>query len=393
MKESASVVVIGGGVAGTSVAYHLAQRGLKGVVLLEQGSLASGSSSKSDGIVERQFVSEFDIMLRIKSFEILHELINNGSNINFVPIGYLRLASEESDAQKYRESVKLQHSLGINDTRFLKREEIKQLLPFLKVDDLLCGLYCPSDGMIDGSQLATSFAKQTEKLGGTIVQFTPVVGIKQSSDARRYLVETTQGHIRCDYVVNAAGGWSSAIAKMLGTYIPVKPVRRQIVVLEVPYQDAGMMPFFIDMRSRLYMHGSGGRKTVHAGIHQDVDLDAEPSADPGAFDTGVDFKFTEQVAQAVESRAPGLSGATVKGGWAGLYEITPDSRPILGEVPGLPRFVNCTGFSGYGIQLSPIAGKLISELIVDGKTRTIENISQLEIGRFAKNSRSSYSLF
>jgi sarcosine oxidase, subunit beta len=139
------------------------------------------------------------------------------------------------------------------------------------------------------------------------------------------------------------------------------------------------------------MHGSGGGNIVHSGIHQDTDVRAELGADADRYDAGVDFKFQEEVAAAIESRAPGLSGATVKGGWAGLYEITPDSRPILGELSDLPGFFNCTGFSGYGIQLSPIAGKLTSELIVDGRTETIKDISALDVGRFSEST--DYSLF
>jgi len=389
LKDSASVAIIGGGVAGTSVAYHLGLKGHRGVILLEQSSLASGSSSRSDGIVERQFISEFDILLRVKSFEILQDLFN-AKSVDFSPIGYLRLTSDEKDIPKYRESVKIQHSLGVTDSRFLERDEIKRILPFLRVDDIAGALYGPSDGMIDGSQLATSFAREAEKLGVSILQKVAVVGIEKSTQ-RRYRVRTNQGEINCDYVVNAAGAWAGSIGKMIGVEIPVRPVRRQIVTLEVPYQNAGRMPFFIDMKSRLYMHGSGGGNKVHSGVHLDTDIDTETSAEPEKYDSGVDFKFMEQLASAIESRAPGLSGAVVKGGWAGLYEITPDARPILGELAEFPGFLNCTGFNGYGIQLSSVAGKLTSEIIADGKTETIRDISPLEIRRFKQSGK--YSLF
>ena len=389
MKDSASVVIIGGGVVGTSIAYHLCLKRRRDVVLLEQNSLASGSSSRSDGIVERQFVSEFDIVLRVKSFEILRDFFNS-KGVDFSPIGYVRLTTDEKDVPKYRESIRIQHSLGVSDSRFLERDEIKGILPFLRVDDFAGALYGPSDGITDGSQLATSFAREAEKLGTSIMQKVSVVDIKKSAK-RRYRVTTSQGEIDCDCVVNAAGAWARAIGKMIGVEIPVKPVRRQIVKLEMPYQNAGKMPFFIDMKSRLYMHGSGGGNTVHSGIHLDTDVETEPAVDPENYDSGVDFKFMEQVASVVKSRAPGLSGAVVKGGWAGLYEITPDARPILGELTEFPGFLNCTGFSGYGIQLSAVAGKLISELITDGRTETIRDISSLEIGRFKQGEK--YSLF
>jgi sarcosine oxidase, subunit beta len=386
-----SVLIIGGGVAGTSIAYHLGLKAQQDVLLLERNTLASGSSSKSDGIVERQLISEFDILMRVKSFEILPDFFKT-KGVDFTPIGYLRLTSDERDIPKYRESVRIQHSLGVTDSKFVERDEIKKILPFLRVDDLLGALYGPSDGMTDGSLLAASFAREAEKFGASIFQRVSVRGIKrQTGGGRRFHITTDQGDVDCDYVVNAAGAWAASIGKFVGAEIPVKAVRRQIVVLDVPYQNAGRMPFFIDMKSRLYMHGSGGGNTVHSGVHIDVDNETETGVNPESYDPGVDFKFTEQVAEAIEDRAPGLSGAAVKGGWAGLYEITPDSRPILGEVPDLPGFVNCTGFSGYGIQLSPVAGKLVSELIVDGRTETIKDISPLDIRRFGK--MKGYSLF
>jgi sarcosine oxidase, subunit beta len=389
LKESASVVIIGGGVAGTSVAYYLALKGQKDVLLLEQNAIASGSSSRSDGIVERQLLSEFDILLRVKSFEILSELFKKG--VDFTPIGYLRLTSDEKDVPKYLESIRIQRALGVNDSQFLETDEIKKILPFIQADDLVGALYGPSDGMTDGSLLATTFAKEAEKLGARILQQVLVHEIKRTSGEKRYRIMTSQGEVACDHLVNAAGAWAKYIGDMIGVEIPVKAARRQIVKLEVSYQNAGRIPFFIDMKSRLYMHGSGGGKIVHCGLHFDEDSSTEPDVDPNRYDDGVDFSFTEQVASAVESRAPGLSGAIVKGGWAGLYEITPDSRPILGELPEFPGFYNCTGFSGYGIQLSPIAGKLVAELILSGKTDTIRDIFPLEIGRFKR--KSGYSLF
>jgi len=159
----------------------------------------------------------------------------------------------------------------------------------------------------------------------------------------------------------------------------------------VPYEGAGQMPFFIDMKSRLYMHGTGGRgHEVFCGIHRDADID-EPAEDPDKYNQGQDFEFVERIARTITDRAPGLNGASVKGGVTGLYEITPDSRPILGEHPELPGFFNCNGFSGYGIQLSPIAGKLTAEMIAKAKPVTVADISPLRIDRF--KTKKDYTLF
>lgn len=389
MKDKYDVVIVGGGIAGTAVAYHLGLMGENDTVLLEQEALGYGSSSRSDSIVERQLLTEFDILLRVKSFETLTYFFRE-KGVDFSPIGYIRITSDEEDIAKYQDSVRIQRSLGVRDSRVLQPKELKKILPFLKVDDVAGALYGESDGVTDGSQLTAAFAREAERLGVEIALRTRVEGISRSGN-RRFVVKTDRGDISCDYIVNAAGAWSRKIGDMAGVDVPVKPARRELVILQVPYENAGKMPFFIDMKSRLYMHGTGGKgHEVHGGVHQDVDKD-EPAADPDNYNQGQDFKFVEKVANAIEYRAPGLSGASVKGGIAGLYEITPDSRPILGEHPELPGFFNCNGFSGYGIQLSPIAGRLTAEMIVKGKTVTITDLSALTIDRF--KTKKDYSLF
>jgi sarcosine oxidase subunit beta len=280
--------------------------------------------------------------------------------------------------------------LGVKDSRVLQPSELKKILPFLNVEDLAGALYCESDGVTDGSQLTSAFAKEADRFGVEIALKTRVEGITRSGN-RRFVVKTNRGDISCDYIVNAAGAWSRKIGDMAGISIPIKPARRQYVILQVPYEGAGNMPFFIDMKSRLYMHGTGGRgHEVFCGIHLDADRD-EPAEDPDNYNQGQDFEFVEKVAKTIAYRAPGLKEASVKGGVTGLYEITPDSRPILGEHPEVPGFFNCNGFSGYGIQLSPIAGKLTAEMIVEAKRVTITNVSSLMIDRF--KTKKDYTLF
>ena len=389
MKETAAVVIVGGGIAGSAVAYNLGLMGKNDTVLLEQEALSYGSTSRSDSIVERQLLTDFDILLRVKSFETLTYFFRE-KGVDFSPIGYIRITSNEEDLGKYQNSVRIQRSFGITDSHVLQPKELKKILPFLNVDDVAGALYCESDGVTDASQLNAAFAREAERLGIEIALKTRAEGISRSGN-RRFVVKTNRGDISCDYIVNATGAWSRKIGAMVGLDVPVKPARRELVILQVPYENAGRIPFFIDMKSRLYMHGTGGKgHEVHCGIHQDVDKD-EPAADPDNYNEGQDFDFVEKVANAIEYRAPGLSGASVKGGIAGLYEITPDSRPILGEHPDLPGFYNCNGFSGYGIQLSPIAGKLTAEMIVKGKPVTITDISTLTIDRF--RTKRDYSLF
>jgi sarcosine oxidase subunit beta len=340
-------------------------------------------------MVERQLLNEFDILMRVKSFETLTYFFTE-KGVVFAPIGYIRIAASAEDVPKYHESVRIQRSLGVKDSRVLQPSELKQILPFLRVDDIAGALYCESDGVTDGSQLTAAFAKEADVSGVEIALKTRVEGISRLGK-HRFTVKTDRGDISCDNIVNAAGAWSRRVGALAGIEIPVKPARREYVILEVPYEDAGSMPFFIDMKSRLYMHGTGGGgHQVFCGIHRDADRD-EPAEDPDNYNQGQDFDFVERVAKAIDYRAPGLSGAAVKGGITGLYEITPDSRPILGEHPDLPGFFNCNGFSGYGIQLSPIAGKLTAEMIVKGRSTTITDVSPLMIDRF--KTKKDYTLF
>ncbi|HYB84645.1 MAG TPA: FAD-binding oxidoreductase [archaeon] len=389
MKETAEVVVVGGGIAGASVAYHLGLMGKSDTVLLEQETLGYGSTSKSNSIVERQLLNEFDILLRVKSFETLTYFFRE-KGVVFTPIGYIRITSAVEDIPKYHESVRIQRSLGVTDSRVLQPGELKKILPFLRIDDLTAALYCESDGVTDGSQLMAALAREADNFGVEIALKTRVEGISRVG-SHRFIIKTNRGNISCRYIVNAAGAWSSKIGDMAGVRIPVKPARRQYTILRVPYDGAGQMPFFIDMKSRLYMHGTGGRgHEVFCGIHRDADID-EPAEDPDKYNQGQDFEFVERIARTITDRAPGLNGASVKGGVTGLYEITPDSRPILGEHPELPGFFNCNGFSGYGIQLSPIAGKLTAEMIAKAKPVTVADISPLRIDRF--KTKKDYTLF
>jgi sarcosine oxidase, subunit beta len=385
--RNSSVVIVGGGVVGASVAYHLSKMGVRDAVILEKNAVGSGSSSKSDSIVERQLLAEFDILLRVKSFEILRDFFEN-KGVPFRPIGYIRMTTTQQDVEKFKESIRIQRRFGITDSEVVDAKAVKELMPYVNVDDVCGALYGPSDGMTDGSALASAFASEATKNGAEVVQGAAVSSISRT--ATGFQVNTSQGNLAAKKVVNCAGPWATNIGAMLDVVIPVKPLRREIVQLGVAIPDAANIPFFIDMKSRLYVHGAGMQGTVLAGVHDDMDLPEEMPADPDNYRPGVDQSFLERLATAIEFRAPGLSGGSVQGGWAGLYEVTPDSRPIIDEHAEVPGFFSCTGFSGYGIQLSPIAGKLMAELLCDGKISSIPDAAPLRAGRF---DGAGYSLF
>jgi sarcosine oxidase, subunit beta len=327
-------------------------------------------------------------MLRVKSFEILRTFFQD-KGVDFRPIGYVRMTSSEAELARFGESVRIQSRLGVKDSRIIYPDEIKDLMPFMNVRDIEGALYGPSDGMTDGSQLTTAFAVEAASRGVELLQNTRATAISREGD--RYEVTTDSGRMTAKNVVDASGAWANEVASFLGVQVPVKPVRRQIVRLGVSVPNAEEMPFFIDMKTRLYMHGAGTAGMVLAGIHDDTAVESEAAADPDGYNPGVDGEFIERLAEAIASRAPGLAGGSLRGGWAGLYEVTPDSRPIIDELPDSPGFFVCAGFSGYGIQLAPIAGKLTAELISDGRMSTVGDAAPLSLRRF--RGTGGYSLF
>ncbi len=376
MKDFFSIAIVGGGIIGCSIAYQLALRDCTDVILLEQRTLASGSSGRSDGIIERQFFTEFDILLRVKSFPVFRTLFEE-KGVYFKPTGYLRIASDRAELESYARSISLQRKLGITDSSLLTNREIRERLPWL-VGEMPGAILGKTDGQTDGYQVTWAFANEAEKHGVHIRQNTKVVDmVKQETG---WLLETTMGKVRCNRLVNASGAWASRIAKIAGLTLPVKPVRRQVLQLEPPIK-IGDIPFVIDMKSRLYFHlATDG--SLNVGVHVDRDLATEPAVSPDRLKEAVDLEFVNQVHASLEHRAPALADSRVKGGWAGLYEITPDSRPIIGEHPDVPGLIHAIGFSGYGIQLSPIAGMLVSEIITNGGPVTIPDISPLSPTRF-----------
>jgi sarcosine oxidase, subunit beta len=344
----------------------------KDVMLVEQSSIASGASSKADNIVERQFVEEIDLLLRVKAFEIFPHFFED-LGVPFRKIGYLRLTGDKKDLSSYRKSVRIQKRLGIEDSRVVAPEELRGMFPFMNTEGLLGGLYGPSDGITNGEKLTRAYAREARKGGVKIWENTKVKAIKVSGD--RVVVKTSKGEVRCDKIVNATGPWAASLGKMLGFEIPVKGIRRQTVLFESSMKNAGMLTNCVDMSTNFYVHGSGYGRRIFSGLTTTV------YADPDHYDHGVDPSYLDDLTKATKFRAPGLVGSKLVGGWAGVLDLTPDSRPIIGIHPSMPQLVNCSA-GGFGIQLSPILGKLVAETIVNGKSLTIPNIDKLKIERF-----------
>ncbi len=371
-RDSASVVIVGAGIVGSSIAYHLSARGCTDVIVLEKGDTeACGSTARSAAGVRHQFATEVNIRLSVYSIErLIHFEKEVGGFSGLKQIGYLLLVSDAETWRQYQQNVVLQQSLGVR-SRLLTPKEAAELVPTGNFENLLGATYCPDDGHCDPYGVAVGYLNAARRTGVEVRRSTPVTGIRRDA-CRVTVIETTHGSIACETVINAAGPWAGQVGALAGLKIPVLPYRRCIYMTE-PVMIAPF-PFVIDTASGFYMRPEGDKLLIG------VTNEAEPSSE----NVAVDWEWLERVLELGAERFPFIAetGIVRRNCWAGLYENTPDHCPILGRHPELENYIDASGFSGHGVMHSPATGMLIAEEVLDGRAHTI-NIDDLRIGRFA----------
>jgi sarcosine oxidase subunit beta len=372
VTETADVVIVGGGAVGTSIAYHLAQRGVgRGVVLLERNTLGSGSTGRSAGGIRCQYSTEVNIRFSLESVAFWRTFEERlGLPIDYREIGYLFLASTAREREQFEANIALQNALGV-PSRLVEPDEIGRLVPGLRTDDLLAGAYSATDAVAGPNEAVQGFARRARDGGVQIREGIEVIAV-DARGGRIHAVETTAGHIETPIVVNAAGAWAGLLGHMVGVDVPVKPYRRELFVSEpVALDDIPEVPLVIDLHVGWYFRREG------AGILMSGAKDAHSS-----FDTHVDWAGLPRIADYATRRMPPL--AAVRFGnkaWAGLYDVSPDDHAIVGAVPEVAGLYCANGFSGHGFQHSPATGRAIAELILDGHVSDLD-IAPLSITRF-----------
>lgn len=370
--SAAEVVVIGGGVMGASAAYHLALRGQRDVVLLESGSFfGQGATGKCAGGIRYQFSTAINIRLSQISLPMLQRFEDEtGQFIDLRWPGYMLLATTDENVAEFRRNIELQHSLGV-PTEWLDQDEVRRRVPQIVADDVLAATFHGGDGLADPNGVVAGYINAGRRLGVQSFNDAPVTGI-EVENGRVIAVNTPLGRIATRTVVNAAGPWAGLIGEMAGVPIPIQPVRRQMVITTPLPELDPEFPFVIDFDRSLYFHRKGG------GLLTGM---SNPGQAPG-FDETLDEDWELTHLEAAVGRLPLLANAGLHSHWAGLYEVTPDAHPIIGRVPDLEGFIIVAGFSGHGFMHGPVAGLLVSEMILDGQAHTLD-ISELAWDRFA----------
>lgn len=371
MEKTADVVIIGGGIVGLSIAYYLALKKAGRIVLFEKGQLGEGSTSRCVGGIRTQFSTEINIRFSLESLKTFEQFGEEfGVNPEFKRIGYLFLATTDWEMEIFKENIKLQKKFNI-PVELLSPDEISARWPYLRIDDILGGTFCPWDGYAGPSEILSGFAGGAKRAGVKIYEGAEVTRIS-SEKGKVKGVKVGEEAISTSTVVNAGGPYAASIGEMVGIKIPVKPLRRQIFVTAPFHLTDCPFPLTIDFHRGWYFRQEGD------GLLLSGPLDLEPS-----FNLNIDYEAMAETSENSMSRVPVLEKARIARGWAGLYETSPDHHAILGRVPEVEGFILANGFSGHGFQHSPGVGKVISELIVNGKAITID-ISSLSIERFER---------
>lgn len=372
MSERADVVVIGGGVVGCSVAYHLVAMGAGKVVLIERRYLASGSTGRCGAGVRQQWGTVMNCTLAresVKMFETLGEELGYEHGIEFKQGGYLILAYTETQWEQFKKNVALQRSLGI-EADLLTPEEARGIVPYLNTEGLIGATFCGKDGHANPFHTTLAYAQAARRLGAAIHTFTEVTGIIVEGGRVRG-VTTTKGKISTDVVVNCSGAYAGEVAKLAGIDLPLYAERHQILVTEPVEPIQG--PMVISFHHGLYC-----QQTPHGSFIMGV---GDPN-EPRSFEIGSTWQFLEDMARKVTWLLPPLANLRIVRQWAGLYDMSPDRQPILGAVQQVGGYYHASGFSGHGFMVAPIVGKLMAELILTGETSI--PIGMLDAGRFER---------
>jgi glycine/D-amino acid oxidase-like deaminating enzyme len=371
LPAQAEVVIVGAGVMGCSLAFHLARAGAGPVLVFDRGAIGQGATAACAGGVRAQFSTEVNVRIGIEAKRVLAAFEREtGAGADFRPVGYLFLLATAEEREAFAGHLRLQRACGLDDVRELTPEQAGALVPGLRTRDLSGATFCPSDGLAGPHEVTAGYAAAARRLGARIVEREEVIAFLTEGD-RVLGVRTAKGETRSRSTVLCAGPWSGSVARLLRLELPITPSRRQAFVTEAFAGLDSRAPMTIDFHTSFYFHPEG--PGVLFGM-------SDPDQ-PDGFDTGVDWTFLDRVSAVAQRRWPPLLEARVKTGWAGLYEMTPDRQPLVGAILQHPGLFIAAGFSGHGFMMAPVVGRCLAETMM-GRTASID-LRAFDPGRFS----------
>ena len=373
LPSKSQVVIIGGGIIGAAIAYYLTRKGIRDVLVLEQGEIgAQGATSACLGGLRTQFSTRINIRFSLISREIFRGFKDEfGVDPSFNPLGYLFLAATRQQWKVFEKTRRLMEKLTL-PVELLTPREMARRWPFIRIDDLIGGSYTQNDGFYSPMEILGAFVKKARQGGAVFLEKVQVSGLSISNKTIVGIQTETSTSIKPGMVVNAAGPWAGRVAAMAGLELPIGPLKRHLFFTDIFDEIPNDVPIIIDANSGWYLKREG-RGLILGG----------PTGEK-SFNPHVDFDAEEWTAAHSMQRVPALEHARIVRGWVGHYEMTPDHHAVIGTFPELRNFICAAGFSGHGFQHAPAAGMIVSELIADGKVRT-EDIYPLRPTRFREN--------
>jgi sarcosine oxidase subunit beta len=372
VKTTADAVIVGAGIMGCAIAHALAERGLTDIVVLERDQIGRGATADAAGGVRQQFSTETNIRLARESIRVWETFPERfGRDIGLRQQGYLFLLTDPAEEPVFRQNLALQNSLGV-PSRWATPEEIAAINPYVVLDDVYGGTFCPEDGWCDTFGATMGFAQAARALGVRIEEETPVTEICVAGD-RVTGVRTEQGEVSAPLVIIAAGPQTRDVGAMAGVDLPIDPYRRMSFITEPFAAMPQTLPMTIDFATGLYFHPES-RGFLFGMANRD---------EPSTTNKTVDEDWMAATVEALVARAPVFEDASILRGWAGFYEVTPDDNPLLGWTGGPEGLAVAAGFSGHGFMQGPAIGRCMAELLLDGAASGID-ITPFRPSRFAE---------
>jgi sarcosine oxidase subunit beta len=376
MRITADAVVIGGGVMGASITFHLAKLGLK-VICVEKSHLASGATGKSSAIVRMHYDNEPEVRMAFASlpyFQNWKDIVGAG-DCGFRVTGFLRLVDPE-DCNKLKVNVSMMQDIGVN-TQVINREEVREIAPTFSTEDIEIAAWEPESGYADPCGTTFGFLTAAERMGAILLCPSNVTGIKIKA-GKITGVETSGGIISTGIVINAGGAFAGRVAEMAGCKIPVSPIRYQAGIFRRPLEIETPHPVVIDrLTGQFYFRPDDAGHTVVGGIG------AKRGIDPENFNETTDPGYSSIASSMLDQRMPGMKRAVFRGGRAACDGVSDDQYAIIDKFPEVEGFYCAVGHSGHGFKIAPAVGICMAELITEGRAKTVD-ISPFRLSRFAE---------